>query len=319
MVIALTHMRWPSDRQLAESVPEIDLFLGGHDHDYGTAFINNRWVIKSGTDFRELSLIQISKSGLVKKIEKYSTTAAIKENEEIKSIVNRYLKDITGELEIVLGYMNVELEGRFSYIRTQETNLGNFVCDILMNAVCVFCLCCFSVLINSFKFNFTKKVRSDCAIVNSGTFRSDFLHQKGDFKVKDLKKILPYIDNMLVVSVRGDQLLKVLENSVSLYPRHEGRFIQISGLKFAFDPSKPSGQRVDPRLVRFVELDEPLSLDKEYSLATTTYLRSGKDGFDVLAECPQIIEDEMIPDLFSMVVNHFKSIENLKHGLKRFR
>ena len=28
-------MRWNNDTLLAENVPEIDLFLGGHDHDYG--------------------------------------------------------------------------------------------------------------------------------------------------------------------------------------------------------------------------------------------------------------------------------------------
>lgn len=27
-------MRWDNDRRLAENVPEIDLFLGGHDHEY---------------------------------------------------------------------------------------------------------------------------------------------------------------------------------------------------------------------------------------------------------------------------------------------
>ena len=33
-MIALTHMRWPNDRKLAKEVKEIDLVLGGHDHDY---------------------------------------------------------------------------------------------------------------------------------------------------------------------------------------------------------------------------------------------------------------------------------------------
>lgn len=33
-VIALTHMRWPNDIRLAENVNEIDLILGGHDHDF---------------------------------------------------------------------------------------------------------------------------------------------------------------------------------------------------------------------------------------------------------------------------------------------
>lgn len=34
LVFAMTHMRWNNDTILAEQVPEIDLFLGGHDHDY---------------------------------------------------------------------------------------------------------------------------------------------------------------------------------------------------------------------------------------------------------------------------------------------
>ena len=33
-MIALTHMRWPNDILLAEHVSEIDLILGGHDHDF---------------------------------------------------------------------------------------------------------------------------------------------------------------------------------------------------------------------------------------------------------------------------------------------
>jgi 5'-nucleotidase len=39
IVIALTHMRWPNDRKLAENVDEIDLILGGHDHDYNVEMV----------------------------------------------------------------------------------------------------------------------------------------------------------------------------------------------------------------------------------------------------------------------------------------
>lgn len=34
MIIALTHMRAPNDQRLAEMAPDIDIILGGHDHDY---------------------------------------------------------------------------------------------------------------------------------------------------------------------------------------------------------------------------------------------------------------------------------------------
>eukprot|EP00290_Baffinella_frigidus_P014099 CAMPEP_0180163620 /NCGR_PEP_ID=MMETSP0986-20121125/29897_1 /TAXON_ID=697907 /ORGANISM="non described non described, Strain CCMP2293" /LENGTH=289 /DNA_ID=CAMNT_0022114269 /DNA_START=30 /DNA_END=895 /DNA_ORIENTATION=- len=53
-VIALTHMRKPNDRRLAEHVPELDLILGGHDHEVYSEVVNGVPIIKSGTDFRDL-------------------------------------------------------------------------------------------------------------------------------------------------------------------------------------------------------------------------------------------------------------------------
>ncbi len=61
MLIALTHMREPNDRKLAEEVPEFHLILGGHDHHYVSGFIepHSNLLVKSGTDFRDLSLIEV--------------------------------------------------------------------------------------------------------------------------------------------------------------------------------------------------------------------------------------------------------------------
>ena len=39
-MIALTHMRWPNDTRLAQKVPDIDMILGGHDHDYDVRVID---------------------------------------------------------------------------------------------------------------------------------------------------------------------------------------------------------------------------------------------------------------------------------------
>ena len=47
-----------------------------------------------------------------------------------------------------LGEFQCDLDGRFSSIRTQETNLGNFICDIMVAAT-----------------------NADFALLNSGTLR----------------------------------------------------------------------------------------------------------------------------------------------------
>lgn len=164
----------------------------------------------------------------------------------------------------MLGHMNVELEGRFSYVRTQETNLGNFICDILLEAV-----------------------NADCAFLNSGSLRSDCVHPIGDFRVRDLKKILPFLDENVVLHVSGTKLHQALENGVSQYPKLEGRFLQVAGIHFAFDPSKPSGSRIDPKLIQIQ--NEYIDLNKDYAVATKLYLKQGKDGFDCLMDCPVLV------------------------------
>lgn len=61
VVIALTHMRLPNDVRLARNVPEIDLVLGGHDHEYYMLVeeTNGTPIIKSGTNFEDLTEIRI--------------------------------------------------------------------------------------------------------------------------------------------------------------------------------------------------------------------------------------------------------------------
>ena len=87
-----------------------------------------------------------------------------------------------GEMTKELGVFEVELDGRFSSVRTMETNLGNFVCDIMVAAT-----------------------NADCALLNSGTLRSDTLHPAGSFTVKDLLLILPMIDPMILIEVTGNK------------------------------------------------------------------------------------------------------------------
>lgn len=58
----------------------------------------------------------------------------------------------------------------------------------------------------------------------------------------------------------GSDVIKALENGVSMVPKLEGRFPQVAGINFTFDPSKPAGERVEPELIRIQ--DEYLQLEK---------------------------------------------------------
>lgn len=46
-------------------------------------------------------------------------------------------------------------------------------------------------------------VGADCALINSGSMRSDQIHKKGEFKMRDLKMVLPFLDESIVISLSG--------------------------------------------------------------------------------------------------------------------
>lgn len=52
MVVAVTHMRQPDDYRLAHEGMDLDIILGGHDHIVCARFVNGRYIVKSGTDFK---------------------------------------------------------------------------------------------------------------------------------------------------------------------------------------------------------------------------------------------------------------------------
>lgn len=82
-------------------------------------------------------------------------------------------------------------------------------------------------------------------------------------------------------------MLEALENSVSMYPKLEGRFPQVAGINFGFDPNQPPGKRVDPLLIRIG--DEYLNLEQSYRLTTKSYLHKGCDGYIMLKDCEILV------------------------------
>ena len=46
--------------------------------------------------------------------------------------------------------------------------------------------------------------------------------------MKDLLKILPMIDPLVLLEITGSQIIRCLENGVSMHPKLEGRFPQVT-------------------------------------------------------------------------------------------
>ncbi|XP_049879932.1 mannosylglucosyl-3-phosphoglycerate phosphatase isoform X2 [Pectinophora gossypiella] len=298
VVIALTHMRTRNDERLAAACPDIDLILGGHDHVYEVKEVAGKLIVKSGTDFRQFSCITLSfpagsaaGSKPVITVERVDVTSDYPEDPVLKPILDKYNAMVEGKMEEVLGRFSVSLEGRFTHVRREETNLGNWVCDVILAAT-----------------------NADLVILNSGTFRSDRVHEAGDFTLRDLSAVIPMRDPLVVLDASGEQILEALENAVSKYPSLEGRFPQVAGVSFAFDPSRAAGARVLERSVKVG--DEYLGRAQHYRLACKLYLAAGNDGYSVLKKCPVLVDEDMCPEVGLCIQNHFAAI-NVRTGRAR--
>mmetsp|Transcript_31617 Transcript_31617/g.57502 ORF Transcript_31617/g.57502 Transcript_31617/m.57502 type:complete len:1768 (+) Transcript_31617:51-5354(+) len=298
IVIALTHMRVPNDELLAHEVAEVDIILGGHDHHYDVKPVgpHGTYVLKSGTDFRDITVLQLEfKEGNAEPGKKpfevlehkhVEIDSSIKEDPEMKVFVDDCMAKLGAAMDEVVGHTAVDLDSRFASIRTKETNIGNFVTDIMRLSL-----------------------KADLAMLNSGTLRADAILEKGELKVRDLVNLLPMLDELCLLQLTGEQVLNVLENSVCQYPRLEGRFAQVSGVTFTFDASKPGGSRIVEGSVKLA--GEPLVLDKSYKLCTKDYLRQGKDGYDVFRDCTCLADGEQAGILPTMVRDCFADLAAL--------
>ena len=65
-------------------------------------------------------------------ISKVEVTKDFEPDNELATALEKYSEKMEVELIKELGEFECDLEGRFSLIRTQETNLGNFICDIMV-------------------------------------------------------------------------------------------------------------------------------------------------------------------------------------------
>ena len=279
LIVAITHMRRPSDRLLLEKVPEIDIVCGGHDHDYSAEYVepHGQVLVKSGTEFRYVSKVDINIDSSGEKrctFECLPVTNDVKEDPEMKEIVDKYVEAMGGdELNEVLGYTAVELDGRFSTVRTQECCLGNYVTDVLRNAA-----------------------KAEICLFNSGSLRSDRIHHRGPLTRQDIMSILAFTSPTVLLEMTGELLLEVLENSVSGVDALEGRFLQVSGMKFSFDASQPVGSRIVKDSV-FIEGRGELQLDGTYKVSTGEYLAEGNDGYTMLPNAKVLKDSEICPVL----------------------
>lgn len=186
------------------------------------------------------------------------------------------------------GYSNVFLEGRRSFVRTQESNAGNIAADA--------------------QLWYAQQVdpTAQIALKNGGGIRAEigFIdappgdtlvrllptnanveagRPAGTVSLLMLETSYKFNNSLWIFDISAERLLAVLNHGVGDVENIGGRFPQVSGLKFSFDPSLPAGSRVrsikvgdDVVAQNGVVIGDPA---RTFRIVTMNFLAEGGDGY----------------------------------------
>ncbi len=276
VLIALSHLGHSMDVVLAETVPELDVIVGGHSHTkIETAKEVNGVILVQAHEYaNDLGFLYLEVEN--ERIVSYEgflipVTADVTKHGRVQSIIDHWNAQLQARLDNVVGKSAISWDGERASVRTQETNLGNLVADVIRHAV-----------------------EADIAMTNGGGIRASI--HAGDIRVADVYNVLPFDNSLVVVEMMGMDILEALEHSVRLLPEQNGAFLQVSGITYEVDPSALPGGRVINAKVG----ENRLAAGKYYTVATNDFLAAGGDGYEtflnatVVAETGIMLRDVMV-------------------------
>lgn len=260
VLIGLTHLLLSQDARLAAELPELDLILGGHEHE--------NWMLRRGADLtpivkadanvRTVAVVDVEWNPVTRRTRVEPRIVAIgdtiPEHPAVAVEVRRWtelgyagFRALGFEPDRLVTTTTEMLEGRESVSRNQPANLSALIAAAF----------------------FAEAGDADLAIFNTGSIRVDDQLPAGPIREYDLIRILPFGGTVVVVTMTGAMLRRVLDQGV--LNRGSGGYLvhhRVGG-----DPE--GGWLIN---------EQPLDPARTYQVALTDFLISGRErGLDFLS------------------------------------
>ena len=268
---------------LLEEVTGIDLFIDGHSHSTmeqvaeaagGSNLVGGTTITSTGTKLANIGVVTITKDGDSFKTEAacVATDTLDDADEAVAARADAIQKEIDDDYGAVFAKTEVELNGsRDPGNRTEETNLGDLICDALLWGA---------------KQNGEDV---DAAVTNGGGIRATIA--AGDITKKDINTVLPFGNTLNIVKVTGAELLEALEASTYSTPTAVGGFPQVSSIEFTVDTTVdfdegdayPGSTYHGPNSINRVTIQtvggEEFDEEAVYTIATNDFMAAGGDTY----------------------------------------
>ena len=341
MVICLSHSGVSNDKSrsedeiLAKEVQGINVIVGGHSHTRleKPILINSTLIVQAssyGNCVGVLDLLWENGKARLKNYRLIDIDAAIPGDMALQKKVASFIDTIDRDVLQKVGLSSKKVIGQTAFdlkIVEDESNLGNLIADSIRWYV--------NRHDSDPKDPLTKVV---VAIESNGVIRDDLLRGKtGALAVCDVFRAIPLgigMDDTMgypLVScyLYASEIKKTLEVLTSIYPRKGSSFfLQVSGLKFTYNPRRVIFDRVTDIWMGseeegYVPLDYSQSNKNLYRMATNIYNATfmkivGKYTYQLLTIIPKDRNGAPVADLAALLVDADKiqpGIQELKEWM----
>ncbi|HUM71969.1 MAG TPA: 5'-nucleotidase C-terminal domain-containing protein, partial [Chloroflexota bacterium] len=304
-IIALTHVGYDVDLELAAQVTNVDIIVGGHSHTF-------LYYPADPITFDPPTFPQF---GPLVPAGEYPTVVASPAEEPVLIVTAYQWGTFLGNLDVTFGpggvvyyysgnpiYLGTDVEKdpvldaalqpfRDGVAELRETVVGTTTVDLLINEggqqICRLGECLLGNLVSDAmleKVNATALPGEEYQIAfqNGGGLRAPII--SGTVTMGNVLETLPFGNAIATFELQGVYVKEALENGARLYPSANGGFAQVSGLRYVIDPSQDVGSRI-------VSVDvwngadwDPLDPNAMYRVVTNDFMRRGGDNYTMFRD-----------------------------------
>lgn len=249
-------------RDIAEKIDDaVDIIVSGHTHTRLNGVVDGKLIVQAyskGTAFADVDFVVDRKSGDVVSaqaeiVDVWADTAT--PEPRIAEMVASYEEKVRPLVERTVGRAAHDITREMS--PAGESALGNLIADAQRWAT-----------------------GTQIAFMNPGGIRADL--PAGDVSWGELYEIQPFGNNLVKMTLTGDQIYRLLNQQWQKQGEQTRiRFLQISGLKYAWDDRRSFGDKVTGV---WLEDGKPVDRTASYTVVANNFIAAGGDNFTVFTE-----------------------------------
>ncbi len=295
-IIVLSHSGYGVDQKVAAETTGVDVIVGGHSNTllsnsnekaagpYPT-MVNDTAIVQAYAYGKFLGELNVTFDDAGKVIategEPIIIDGQIAEDAATKARIAELADPLQKIRDQVVAKSATEINGNREVCRVQECEMGNLIADAMLARV--------------------KDQGIQIAIQNSGGIRASL--DAGEVTMGEVLTVLPFQNTLSTFEVTGQVIIDALENGVSQAEEVKGRFPQVAGLKFSWDPTIAAGKgRILDVLVEGKDGFAPIDPAATYGVVSNNYVRGGGDGYKMFKTAANAYDYG--PDLADVVAEY---------------